>query len=123
MPIIAGELIPAGSTFAAVDDLYVEGGYKCVADTTERDAIPTARRKVGTRVYDVSTDKQYLLFGGTANANWKEIVLYGTASPVSSVTGLWVGQTYAQFSVVGDGSSLERLWVFNGIPGATTGWV
>lgn len=122
MPIIAGELIPAGSTFAAVDDLYIEGGYKCVANTTERDAIPTSRRKVGMRVYDLSTDKQYILFGGTANGNWTEVVRSGTVPPESNVLGLWVGQTYAQFATIGDGSALTRLWVFNGVPGNGTGW-
>jgi hypothetical protein len=36
----------------------------------------------------------------------------GVASPEGSVIGLKVGQHYTQFVTVGDGSPIEKEWVF-----------
>ena len=46
-----------------------QGGYRSVADITERDAIPTTQRKEGmlVKVLDGAT---YGLVGGVANSNW-----------------------------------------------------
>lgn len=46
------------------------GGYHVVADTTARDAIPSALRVTGMLAYCVATAQTYRLVGGVANINW-----------------------------------------------------
>lgn len=53
------------------------GGFRQVADTTARDAIPSNFRVIGMSVVTESDGVEYRLIGGTANANW---VAVGTAT-------------------------------------------
>jgi len=48
------------------------GAFRVVADLTARDALPTAERQLGMRVYVRSTDEVYTLTGGLADTDWAE---------------------------------------------------
>ena len=123
MPIIAGELIPAGSSFAVVDGIYVKGGVKNAADATARDAIPASRRTIGMLVKLDSDGSEHVLVGGITNSDWRQWVKVGTASPEGTYYGIFQGQTYTQVASLGGSGALVRMWVFNGTAGANTGWV
>jgi hypothetical protein len=62
-------------TFPVTDPKYGKGSLRTVADTTERNAITSARREVGMMVYVTSEDKYYKLQGGTSNSNWRECLI------------------------------------------------
>lgn len=47
---LTDKIVPLGD-FPIVEDLYVEGGFRSVADTTARDAIPVSLRKEGMLVW------------------------------------------------------------------------
>lgn len=71
--------------FAVVRDTQILGGFRSVADETERDAITTERRVEGMRVYVRSTSKLYELSGGTSNADW-HLVLADGAITLENIT-------------------------------------
>ena len=64
-------------SYAITDERFNRGGYRTVADLTERDNITNDRRKEGMLVYVLSEDKCYQLKGGTDNTNWVEGCLGG----------------------------------------------
>ena len=72
---VGGFIAPTDSTdtYAVTDDVYGRGGYRAVADSTERDAISADRRKLGMLVRTNSDGKIYTLSGGILNANWAEV--------------------------------------------------
>lgn len=123
MPILTGECVPAGSSFPIADINNVLGGAMQVADSTARLAIHSSRRRAGMRVWQIDTGIEYMLVGGIADENWQPITRVGAASPEASVTGCFVGHPYAEVESVGDGGTIVRAWIFNGVPGANTGWV
>ena len=47
--------------FALLDDIDLKGGYRVVDNLTERNNIPSDKRKVGMRVVVISTDIVYVL--------------------------------------------------------------
>ncbi len=51
-----------------------KGGYRTVANNSERDAITSDRRKLGMIVYSIAEDKYYTLKTGLTNSDW--IVTY-----------------------------------------------
>lgn len=53
-----------------VEDVYVKGGFQCVATTAIRDAIKAGARKVGMLVYCADTDTIYAL--GADKTTWTE---------------------------------------------------
>jgi len=58
-------------THASHEARYGKGGYRSVADTAERDAIPQLRREAGMLVWVIDTQKAWRL-----NANlttWTEV--------------------------------------------------
>lgn len=73
---VGGFIAPSdtGDTYATHDSRYGRGGLKEVADTTERDAISTDRRREGMIVYCASDEKTYQLKGGVTNLDWVEFV-------------------------------------------------
>ena len=73
---LGGFIAPNDSadTYATHDEQYGRGGFRSVATTTERDAIPTDRRKEGMEVKVLADGKKYELVGGIANSNWQEVV-------------------------------------------------
>jgi len=54
-------------------DIYGYGGYHCVQNITERNIIPSGRRKEGMLIYTAQEDKNWLLSGDINNSNWVEI--------------------------------------------------
>jgi hypothetical protein len=63
----------ANGSFPIAYGSQVKGGTFPVADTTARDAIPSAIRAVGMTVYSVGDATTYQLIGGTANGNWSAV--------------------------------------------------
>lgn len=61
------------------NELYGKGGFRSVADLTERDAITPARRSVGMLVYAIGNEKFYQLKAGIENTNWVE-TSFGTGA-------------------------------------------
>jgi len=71
--------------YATHNSLYGKGGWKEVADLTERNAITSLRRTEGMAVSVLSDGKVYRLIGGTGNANWVEFI--GSATGATGTTG------------------------------------
>lgn len=71
-----GFIAPSDSedTYAVHDEIYGRGGWRTVANLTERDAITSDRRRVGmpVRVLDRGdgTRAFYTLIGGITNSHW-----------------------------------------------------
>lgn len=49
---------------------YLPGGFRSVADVSERNAIPSGYRRQGMQVRTLDSNSVYELTGGTANADW-----------------------------------------------------
>lgn len=69
---LTGKVAPTDDTdtFATHVDIYGEGGYMTVANTAERDAITSERRKQGMAVFVNDTNEMYILQDGVTNADW-----------------------------------------------------
>jgi len=61
IPVISEFLPKNGTDFTILDDRFVRGGFHCVSNLSERNAISTDRRKLGMKVYVTSTDIVYEL--------------------------------------------------------------
>ena len=79
MPSIPGS-VPITGFVAPTDDAdtypshseeYGKGGYRSVATVTDRDAIPSARRKAGMVVKVLANKMEYVLGAGLGNGNWE----------------------------------------------------
>lgn len=70
-------------TYPTHDDKYGAGGYRSVANATERNQIPAARRKRGMLVRDNDTGKLYTYTGNdnTATYSWEETSTAGQQGP------------------------------------------
>lgn len=64
-------------SFPILQDKYLKGGFRVVANAIERDAITDQRRSIGMFVYVIAEESIYTLVGGIANSNWEEISLGG----------------------------------------------
>lgn len=62
------------------NDIWGLGGYRVVADTIDRNAISTLRRKIGMVVYCISDSASYQLRGGITNGDW---VKYSISGPTN----------------------------------------
>lgn len=66
MPIpFADQMVPNGP-FPIVEDSDVKGGFRSVADNTERNNIPLVEQKVGMHIYVVSTGTTWILTATSA---------------------------------------------------------
>lgn len=74
MPLFTAKIIrnSPSDTYPLLEESTIQGGYRTVADLTERDAIFPAVRKIGMRVRVVSEDKEYILKLGITNGDWVE---------------------------------------------------
>jgi len=79
MPVTVIDIIKPKNAqpFPIVEDAEFLGGFRTVADHTERDAVPSERRKLGMWVYTRSDGKVWTLVGGLLNANWTEVAFGG----------------------------------------------
>jgi len=66
-PVTVGDSV---NTFPTAYEDEINGGYKVVKDSTERNAISTARRVIGMVCYVTTEATAYRLVGGTSNSNW-----------------------------------------------------
>lgn len=82
---IISPVVPTDTTdeYSTHIDTYGRGGWRSVADNTERDAITTDRRVEGMLVYVRDTDVSYVLKDGITNSDW---VVY-TATGAQGATG------------------------------------
>ncbi|WEK18234.1 MAG: tail fiber domain-containing protein [Candidatus Pedobacter colombiensis] len=69
------------------NEIYGKGGFRSVADLSERNGITPARRSVGMLVYVISEEKLYQLKGGLVDANWAEIA-FGAGSGSGGTGGV-----------------------------------
>lgn len=60
-----------GGSFPVFEDINGLGGYRVVADTPARDAIPANSRKLDMLVTTQDSGLRYRLVGGLLNANWQ----------------------------------------------------
>lgn len=81
-----------GGLFPIVEDVDVEGGFQVRADTTDRDSIPTANRKIGMLVFVQSNSTYYTLNGGITNSNWIAAAL-GSSIVAETIAVTANGQT------------------------------
>lgn len=82
------EQVPAGDgNFGVARDTNLTGGWRVVADTTERDAIPTGRRTEGMRVRTLNDGKEWILDAGLTT--WTEAG--GGPTPPSPPSEIIVG--------------------------------
>lgn len=84
---VLAPVVPFDTTdaHASHEAKYGKGGYRTVADTAERDAIPTPRREAGMLVYVLDTQKAWRL-----NANlttWTEVTTISQPSVIDA--GNW----------------------------------
>jgi hypothetical protein len=78
-------------TFPTHDEIYGKGGFRTVASSTERDALPTARRSVGMLVF-VQDDQIYQLTDDLVT--WSPLLISGGPS----------GLTADEFTATSDGA-------------------
>jgi hypothetical protein len=71
---VLAPVVPFDTTdsHASHEARYGKGGYRSVADTTERNAIPALRREAGMAVWVTSLQKQYRLESDLMT--WTEVV-------------------------------------------------
>jgi hypothetical protein len=70
MPIgLTDRLVSLGS-FPILEDVYLQGGLRTVADTTERDAIAASLRKSGMLVWTQAGTTLWQLGPGLTNGDW-----------------------------------------------------
>lgn len=69
---VTGIIAPTDTadTYPVTDVSYGLGGWREVADTPARDAIPAARRREGMVVVTQDTGTAYQLVGGITNGDW-----------------------------------------------------
>lgn len=74
---ILGAVAPndALDTYPSHLEEYGKGGFRTVADNTERDAISAERRKAGMIVQVLSPRKFFQLDSGLSNSDWFEVFL------------------------------------------------
>jgi len=77
------------------NEIYGKGGFRSVADNTERDNITPARRSIGMLVYSIALEKLYQLKGGLDNTSWTEAQLGGSSGGGTGVLALEKGGTGA----------------------------
>ncbi|TAJ51233.1 MAG: hypothetical protein EPO58_12880, partial [Chitinophagaceae bacterium] len=106
---ILGYITTNGSaSYPTHKDSLGHGGYRVVADITERDAITTERRKYGMMVYVQSNNTAYILRDATlGNANWVNFLsVTGTVS-ADQLSGTLTTALQPNITAVGRLSSLS----------------
>jgi hypothetical protein len=76
----------SGDGYPVTKPIYGLGGLRTVGNTSERDAITSARREAGMVVYVADIQKYFTFKGPTGNADWTEFVL-GASAGVTGNTG------------------------------------
>ena len=90
---VIGPVVPFDTTdvHPSHEAKYGKGGFRTVADTAERDAIPSARREAGMLVYVVDGGLVYQL--GSDLATWTQFSVGGSTGPTGSAGESITGPT------------------------------
>lgn len=92
---VGGYLAPTDTTdtFAVTDSQFSRGGHHEVANSSERDTIPTDRRREGMTCYTQDDKLTWQLQGGILNGDWVKIsgdlsyiYLQSTPNPIWLIT-------------------------------------
>lgn len=85
---INSSIVPqdSGDIYATHQAQYGKGGWRTVADLTERDAISTQRREDGMVVWVTALSAGYQLIGGIANSNWTVLNSNNLSTLISEVS-------------------------------------
>ena len=121
---ITGYIAPSDTAdlYATHREELGQGGYRSVANTTERNLISMDRRKLGMIVYIIDADKEYKLLGGLENTNW----VYNpvTAYEIALANGYTGTESEWLASLKGsDGRSAYQIAVANGYTGTEAEWI
>src|SRR5665213_4216841 len=86
---LAGFVSPTDSTdtYPVIDPIWGIVCYRCVADTTARDAIPSTLRRQGMAVWSQADSKLYILETGITNSDWAQFTPGAGATGPTGVTG------------------------------------
>lgn len=87
--------------FPIVDSNDIKGGLYLVNTVSEKNSIPTSRRKEGMVCW-VKDDGFYQLIGGIDNTNWQGITLSGGGGSLNRSDVEWVG--------VGTPTNQDVIW-------------
>lgn len=81
---VTASIAPSDLTdiYATHEDVFGKGGYMVVADNTERDAIPTARRKEGMIVFSIAGAATYRL--NSDLTSWTSLVFSSGSTGVAT---------------------------------------
>lgn len=92
--VLIDEINPKNAgDFPMVQDVYLKGGYRVVANTTARDAITTQRRSEGMAVYVISNTTLYYLNADLTNWTAAPFI---TGVAWGAITGTLSNQTDLQ---------------------------
>ena len=102
---VGGFIAPSDTTdvYPTHEDVYGKGGFRPVADTTARDAIPNERRKEGMWVKVLADGKVYTLSGGIGDEHWVEQTMGGGSIDEDT--------TYYVDGTTGDDANDGLTWV------------
>lgn len=108
---------PTGVPFI-VEDIYVRGGYRVVADLAARDAMTVAGRKQGMICRVLSENTLYELIGGTGNTFWQvfdatKYVKLGAPLKLDAGTGTITLELGAPFLLDGTALSIDVSTLFD----------
>ena len=121
---ITGYIAPSDTAdlYATHKEELGQGGYRSVANTTERNLISMDRRKLGMIVYVIDEDKEYKLLGGLENTNWVYVPV--TAYEIALANGYTGTKAEWLASLKGsDGKSAYQIAVDNGFTGTEEEWI
>lgn len=114
---ITGPVVPSDTTdtFPSHLALYGKGGMRTVADTVERDTIPSARRESGMMVFTSGTKRIYML--GPDLTSWTEIkphVVVDTFADLASIQTAGLANNAivrsSGFYAAGDGGGSDYVY-------------
>lgn len=110
--VVIDQIEPKNSgDFPILQDKYLLGGFRVVADAAERDGITAQRRKEGMFVYVIGENKVYSLGAGLTNTDWTEVKLGGSGTSLglswkSPVRAILYGNASLQDLLIVDGVQL-----------------
>jgi hypothetical protein len=111
---IQSKIVPSDTadTYATHDAIYGVDGWRSVADTTERDAIPSARRRDGMVVYCQSNNTSYQLVNGITNSDWVALGFSTDVVLLSGIQSISGQKTFNDSTVfVGSVSAASTLYI------------
>ena len=127
--VIGSSVVPSDTadTYATHQATYGLGGWRSVADTAARDAIPSDRREEGMIVYVRDIDITYYLKDGITNLDWviffpgldvNRIIILNCFNSSESVTNRNSAVSIPMNTYL-DGYTLKDVYASVTIPGTT----